>query len=158
MLKVDCLRCPSSVDKKKKGVHQVAKAYNRILGLDFGDTLSSVAKMTFVYLFLSMASMRNWPLHQVNIKDAFLHCDLIERNYTERLPVAQGESRGYVCRLHKALSSLKQCPRAWFGRLSTVLLGFGMIHSKVGHSKFYRNSSTNQCIYRVVYVDDIVIT
>ncbi|XP_045789477.1 uncharacterized mitochondrial protein AtMg00810-like [Trifolium pratense] len=72
--------------------------------------------------------------------------------------VAQGESRGFVCRLQKALYGLKQSPRAWFGRLSSVLHKFGMVRSEADHSVFYRHSSTNQCIYLVVYVDDIVIT
>lgn len=32
-----------------------------------------------------------------------------------------------------------------------------MIQSEVNHSVFYRHSSTNQCIYLVIYADDIVI-
>jgi hypothetical protein len=61
--------------------------------------------------------------------------------------VAQGESRGFDCRLRKALYGLKQSPRAWFGRLSSVLHKFGMVYSEADHSVLYRHSSTNQCIY-----------
>ena len=32
---------------------------------------------------------------------------------------------GKVCRLKKALYELKQSPRAWFGRLSYAMKGFG---------------------------------
>ena len=33
-----------------------------------------------------------------------------------------------------------------------------MIRSVADHSYFYHHSSTGQCIYMIVYVDDIVIT
>ncbi|XP_020229078.1 uncharacterized protein LOC109810105 [Cajanus cajan] len=77
----------------------------------------------------------------------------------EQLPgfVAQGESFGLVCRLRKSLYGLKQSPRAWFGRFSTVVQQFGMTRSEADHSVFYRNS-TVRCIYLIVYVDDIVLT
>lgn len=52
-------------------------------------------------------------------------------------------SHGFVCRLHKALHGLKQSPRAWFGRLSTVLQEFGMTRGEAGHSAFCKHSSTN---------------
>lgn len=62
-----------------------------------------------------------------------------------------------VCRLNKAIYSLKQVPRAWFERLATVLQQFGLVASKVDPSLFIRH--TNQTITHVlVYVDDILIT
>ena len=77
----------------------------------------------------------------------------------EQLPgfVAKGES-GLVCKLCRSLYGLKQSPRAWFSRFSSVIQEFGMIRSTTDHSIFYHHSSTRQCIYLVVYVDDIVIT
>ena len=33
-----------------------------------------------------------------------------------------------------------------------------MIRSTADHSVFYHHTSTGQCIYLIVYVDDIVIT
>ena len=71
--------------------------------------------------------------------------------------VAQGES-GLVCRLHRSLYGLKQSPRAWFGRFSYVVQEFGMLRNTADHSVFYHHNSSEQCIYLVVYVDDIVIT
>ena len=70
--------------------------------------------------------------------------------------VAQGES-GLVCKLCRSLYGLKQFPRAWFNRFSSVVQEFGMIRSVSDHSVFYHHSSTGQCIYLIVYVDDIVI-
>ena len=58
----------------------------------------------------------------------------------------------------RSLYGLKQSPRAWFGRFSSVVQAFGMLHSTADHSVFYHHNSSGQCIYLVVYVDDIVIT
>ncbi|RVW66755.1 Retrovirus-related Pol polyprotein from transposon RE2 [Vitis vinifera] len=80
-----------------------------------------------VRLLLSMAAMRSWPLYQLDIKNVFLHGDLAEEVYMEQPPgfVAQGES-GLVCRLRRSLYGLKQSPRAWFSRFSSVVQEFGM--------------------------------
>ena len=137
----------------------VAKGYTQVYGSDYGDTFSPVAKIASVRLLLSMAAMCSWPLYQLDIKNAFLHGDLAEEVYMEQPPgfVAQGES-GLVCRLRRSLYGLKQSPRAWFSRFSSVVQEFGMLRSTADHSVFYHHNSLGQCIYLVVYVDDIVIT
>ncbi|KAL2329865.1 hypothetical protein Fmac_017446 [Flemingia macrophylla] len=137
----------------------VAKWYTQIYGLDYGDTFSPVAKIPTIRLFLAMAAIRHWPLHQLDIKNAFLHGELEEEIYMEQPPgfVAQGES-GLVCKLRRSLYGLKKSPRAWFGKFSHVLGEFGMIRSESDHSVFYCHTSSDMCVYLVVYVDDIVIT
>ena len=49
-----------------------------IYGSDYGDTVSPVAKIAYVRLLLSMAAMCSWPLYQLDIKNVFLHGDLVE--------------------------------------------------------------------------------
>ncbi|KAJ9693611.1 hypothetical protein PVL29_009531 [Vitis rotundifolia] len=127
----------------------VAKDYTQIYGCDYGDTFSPVAKIAPVRLFLSMAAMCHWPLYQLDIKNAFLHGELLEEVYMEQPP-------GFV--LRRSLYGLKQSPQAWFGRFSSVVQEFGMLWSEVDHSVFYHHNSLSHCIYLVVYVDDIVIT
>ena len=70
--------------------------------------------------------------------------------------VAQGES-GLVCKLRRSLYDLIQSPRAWFGCFNSVVHEFGMTRSTSNHSVFYHHTSLGQCIYLIVYVDDIVI-
>ena len=55
--------------------------------------------------------------------------------------VAQGEF-GLVCKLRRSLYGLKQSPRAWFSRFSSVVQEFGMIQSTTDHSIFYHHTST----------------
>ena len=51
----------------------------------------------------------------------------------------------------------EQSPRSWFNRFSSVVQEFNMIQSTSDHSVFNHHTS-RQCIYLIVYVDDIVIT
>ena len=99
------------------------------------------------------------PFFQLYIKNVFLHGDLAEDVYMEQPPgfVTQGKS-GLVCKLCRSLYRLKQSPRAWFSRFSSVVQEFGMIRSAADHFVFYHYSSTGQCIYLIVYVDDNIIT
>ncbi|PNX85772.1 putative copia-type protein, partial [Trifolium pratense] len=62
------------------------------------DTFSPVAKMASIRFFLSIAAIQHWRLHQLDIKNAFLHGDLEEEVYMEQPPgfVAQGESSNMV--------------------------------------------------------------
>jgi hypothetical protein len=101
----------------------------------------------------------DWPLFQLDVKNAFLHGDLSEEVYMEQPPgfVAQGESQGHVCKLRKTLYGLKQSLRAWFGRFSEVVLKFGLQRCQTDHSVFHLHTSAGY-ILLVVYIDDIVIT
>ena len=54
----------------------VAKGYTQTNGVDYSDTFSLVAKLTYVRLFISFAASYDWNLHQLDIRNAFLHGDL----------------------------------------------------------------------------------
>ncbi|XP_071915997.1 uncharacterized protein [Coffea arabica] len=146
-----------SIDRLKARL--VARGFTQVYGVDYLETFSPVAKITSVRLLISLAATYNWPLHQLDVKNAFLHGDLEEEVYMEQPPgfVVQGENSQLVCCLKKSLYGLKQSPRAWFGRFSSVVMEFGLTRCGVDHSVFYGHSNAGK-ILLVVYVDDIVIT
>ena len=136
----------------------VTKGYAQTYGVDYSDTFSPVTKLTSVRLFISFAASYDWDLHQLDIKNVFLHGDFQKEVYIEQPPgfVARGKIRK-VCRLRKSLYGLKQSPRAWFSKFSQAVETFGIQKSKSNYSVFYKNSNSS-FILSVVYVDDIVIT
>ena len=105
----------------------VAKGYAHTHDVDYFDTFSPVAKMTYVQLFISLSATHNWDLHQLDIKNAFLYGDLQEEVYIEQPPgfIAQ-EEIGKVYRLRKLSYGLKQSPRAWFGKFSQTIEKFSL--------------------------------
>ena len=77
----------------------VDKGYVQTYGVDYSDTFSPVAKLTSIWLFISLVATHGWDLHQLDIKNVFLHGDLAEEVSMEQPPefVAQGEI-GRFCR------------------------------------------------------------
>jgi hypothetical protein len=136
----------------------VAKGYSQTYGIDYDETFAPVAKMGTVRTLISCAVNFGWPLHQMDVKNAFLHGDLQEEVYMEIPPgFANSQTVGKVCRLKKSLYGLKQSPRAWFDRFRRAVCGMGYTQCNGDHTVFYKHRGTFITIM-AVYVDDIVIT
>jgi len=74
----------------------VAKGYAQTYGIDYEETYSLVAKMTTVRAIIVMITTKGWSLHQMDVKNVFLHGDLHEKMYMEQPP-------GYVDQTHPNL-------------------------------------------------------
>jgi len=104
----------------------VAKGYSQTYGIDYDETFAPVAKTGTVRTLISCAVNFGWPLHQMDVKNAFLHGDLQEEVYMEIPPgFANNQTVGKVCRLKKSLYGLKQSPRAWFDGFRRAVCGMG---------------------------------
>ena len=64
----------------------VAKGYSQTYGIDYDETFAPVAKMGTVRTLISCAVNFGWPLHQMDVKNVFLHGDLQEEVYMEIPP------------------------------------------------------------------------
>ncbi|GJZ06353.1 ribonuclease H-like domain-containing protein [Tanacetum coccineum] len=107
----------------------VANGSTQLLVIDVGETFSSVVKSGTIQTVLGLAISRHWPVHQMDIKNVFLHRDL----------------------------SKTQASRAWFQRFAAYITRVGFSHSHCDASLFiYRYGTTTA--YLLLYVDDIVLT
>uniref|UniRef100_A0A2N9HE74 Integrase catalytic domain-containing protein n=1 Tax=Fagus sylvatica TaxID=28930 RepID=A0A2N9HE74_FAGSY len=136
----------------------VAKGFHQQHGIDFTETFSPVIKPPTVRLILSLAVSLNWPLRQLDVKNAFLHGTLKEEVYmTQPQGYIDPIHPQYVCKLQKSIYGLKQAPRAWFESFTTQLLHLGFIASTADSSLFiYKEHKV--IAYLLLYVDDIVLT
>lgn len=82
------VRSDGSLDPYKARL--VARGYKLEYWIDYEETFALVAKMTTEWCLLSVVVVRNWPVWQMDVKNAFFHGDLNETVYMRAPP-------GYVC-------------------------------------------------------------
>ena len=113
----------------------VARGFTQTYGIDYTETFAPVAKLNTIRVLLSLAVNLDWPLQQLDIKNAFMNGDLEEEVYMTLPPGfnKKGE-KNLVCRLKKSLYGLKQSPRAWFDRFAKVLKGQGYRQGQSDHT------------------------
>lgn len=109
-----------SLERRK--ARWVVRGFSQRAGIDFNQTFSPVVKPGTIRTVLHLAAARRWPVHQFDVKNAFLHGDLAERVYCHQpagfIDTAHPD---HICLLIKFLYGLKQTPRAWFQRLGAHL-------------------------------------
>jgi hypothetical protein len=54
----------------------VAKGFQQIHGIDYDETFSPIAKMDSIHLALAIAAAKGWEVHQMDVKNVFLHGEL----------------------------------------------------------------------------------
>ncbi|KAL0337517.1 UNVERIFIED_CONTAM: Retrovirus-related Pol polyprotein from transposon RE1 [Sesamum calycinum] len=104
--------------------------------VDYFETFSPVARLNSIRVLFSLAINLNWPMYQMDIKNAFLYGELNETVYMEQPPsyVAQGEKQRM----------------SYYGE-------FGFSRCQADHSVFVQNTKSSIVVF-AVYVDDILIT
>nr|GEY79319.1 putative cytochrome P450, reverse transcriptase, RNA-dependent DNA polymerase [Tanacetum cinerariifolium] len=106
----------------------VANGRSHQYGVDCDDTFSMVVKSSTIRNVLSLVLSRNWHIHQLDVKNAFLNGDLSET-----------------------------APRAWFQRFVGYALRIGFSSSRRDSSLFIYQHGF-EVAYLLIYVDDIVLT
>ncbi|CAH9082663.1 unnamed protein product [Cuscuta europaea] len=136
----------------------VAKGYTQTYGIDYTETFAPVAKLNTIRILLSLAANLDWPLQQLDVKNAFLNGKLEEEVYMSPPPGFEEQYGSKVCKLEKALYGLKQSPRAWFERFTQFIKKQGFKQAQADHTLFMKFSIKGEIAVLIVYVDDIILT
>ena len=75
----------------------VAKGFSQVEGIDYNETFAPITKMNSIRLVLSLETLHNWEVHQMDVKFSFLHGDLQEEIYMEQPPGYVQDNSSLVC-------------------------------------------------------------
>ena len=105
----------------------VTRGFVHRKGIDFEEVFAPVACMESVRLLLALAATKDWCVHHLDVKLAFLNGELAETVFIRQpLDFAIKRAEHRVLQLRKTLYGLRQAPRAWNAKLDATLgeLGF----------------------------------
>jgi hypothetical protein len=99
--------------------------------VDYDETFNCVIKPATVRTVLALAISRGWPMHLLDIKNAFLNGTLSETiSCSQPAGFVDPVHPQLVCQLNKPLYGLKQAPRAWYHYFASYLVSLGFIEAK----------------------------
>lgn len=99
--------------------HLVPRGFFQHPGLDVDFIFSHVVKHATIRTILSIVISRYWIIHQLDVKNAFLHGNLSKKFYMKQPSgYVNPHHLDYLCWLCKALYGLKQVPHAWYQHLT----------------------------------------
>ncbi|KAK1648232.1 hypothetical protein QYE76_066037 [Lolium multiflorum] len=136
----------------------VVRGFRQRAGVDFTDTFAPVVKPGTIRTVLHLAASRAWPVHQMDVSNAFLHGHLSEQVYYQQpIGFVDAECPDDVCLLSRSLYGLKQAPRAWYQRIAGFLHQLGF-RSTCSDASLFVYRTGNDMDYLLLYVDDIILT
>jgi Reverse transcriptase (RNA-dependent DNA polymerase) len=130
----------------------VAKGFTQIPGQDFNYTFVPVARWDSIRTVLSLATVHDYELRQLDIKTAYLNGPLDEEIY---MHVPPGSDTPYW-RLHKGLYGLRQAGRQWYLTLHETYSDLNYTRCKSDWSVYMHNIGKTVTI-SATSVDDILL-
>ena len=137
----------------------VARGYTQRPGIDYMETTSPVVSMTSLRTLLSVATMEDMEVKQLDVDSAFLYGELNEEIYLQQPQGFEKFSKDgerLVCRLRKAIYGLKQAGRVWWKLIDSELRRISF-ESSNEDSCIYRRQHDGNLVLIAIYVDDLII-
>jgi len=107
---------------------------------------------------MALVALQGWKMFHLHVKIAFLNAPLTDEVYMiqpEGYIIPGKEFQ--VCKLMKALYSLRQVSRTWYGRINNYLQKqVGLKRNEVDQNTYFLEEEGKTLIF-VLYVDDILV-
>jgi hypothetical protein len=130
----------------------VARGFQQEQGWDYDETFAPIAHMTTIHSLLVVASVREWSISQLDVKNDFLNGELRDNVYM-RPPPGYSIPEGMVCHIRRSLYDLKQAPQ----RFASVVIAAGFFASAHDLALFVHMSPHDRTLL-LLYVNDMIIT
>ena len=100
------MKVDKTIDKYK--ITLIVKEYRQKEVLDYFDTYSSITRIIFIRMLISLVTGHDLKIHQMDVKTTFIYGELVEESYMEQPEgfVVPGKEEK-ICRF-KSLYGLKQ--------------------------------------------------
>ena len=100
----------------------IAQGYSQSQRVDYQEVFSPVVRYSSIRALLALANVRDWEVHQMDVKTAFLQGDLDEEIYMKQPDgYIDKDKPNHVCKLKKSIYGLKQAARCWNIAIDTFL-------------------------------------
>ena len=129
----------------------VVQGCHQIKGIDYDESYSPVMSISSLRTILATATAREWKIHQMDVKTAYLNAPLTGEVYVRPPPDIRKEN--HVWKIKKAMYGLPQAGRDWYKTFSGFL-----------KEKGFDQIDADSCVYQKpgiiigFYVDYLVIT
>ena len=147
---------PPGIDKFK--CRYCGKGYYQRKGVHFISSFAPVAAAMASRLIVAIATEMDWPLHGMDVRNAFLNAPLHPRIVLfVRPPPTITVPKGYGLRLKKGLYGTMQGGNRWALHKHAKLIGLGLTRNPADPSVYHRQDAHGIVITSII-VDDFQIT
>ncbi len=145
-------------EKIKLRARLVANGQRQKEGIDYTETFAPTTNMSTIRTVLTMAAQRDWEIHQIDIKSAYLNAELHDNIYM-RAPAGylKKGDEGKVLKLLRSLYGLKQAGYEWSEELERFFIDSGFNRSQVDQGVYFWRTGDEHTVI-TVSVDDMAIT
>ena len=145
-------------EKLKLRARLVTNGQRQKHGIDYAETFAPTTNMTTIRTVLCIAAHRDWEIHQIDVKSAYLNAQLHDDIYMRAPPgYLKSADLGKVLKLLRSLYGLKQAGFEWSEELERFFLDAGYTRSQVDQAVYFRRISDEHTVI-TVSVDDMAIT
>jgi hypothetical protein len=128
--------------------------------VDYFNTFAPVARLASIRAVLTIAAIKDYEIHQIDIKGAYLD-EILTSDEVIFMKQPPGypslSSSGKVCRLWKTLYGSKQSGRHWYQKLVEIMVThLGFTQCEVDQAIFFHQQK-KALIIVLVHVDDCTL-
>lgn len=135
----------------------VMKGFRQVYGRDYDETWAPVPNAASTRVLLAMAAAKDWEVHHVDIRTAFLNADMDKELYIELPDGITEKFPGKVGLVLKAMYGSKQASNLWSKLLDKKMSGEGAHRSDADPCVYVWETPEHGKVFLLVHVDDILL-